>query len=224
MWFVITAQASSITVMEGPRPARDLHAAFAARQPELQACFKGSDREVTLRIVIETDGLVASAQFGTSVGDPELARCLVSESLRMRTPRRPSDAGATTYEWKVSPATLAEPLPEEGPKPGEFSLRGALDRKAVEKLLTETDNSFQYCYRKELTRDPKPAPGKLDLALMIDAKGAVQGATVQNSTITEPRIEECVLARARGIRFPAPTDGQLATVIWPISLHPQEAR
>lgn len=213
--WIALAHAGPVTALEGPRPAKDLHAAASARQAELQACFNGASGEVTLRVRIEPDGLVSNAEYGTDVADPSLPRCLVSEALRMRTPKRPGDTSPSMFEWTVSVATLGEKVPDEAPPPGEFTVKGTIDQAAVRSTLAGNDNQYQYCYRKELIRDPSLA-GRLDVHFQIDANGLVQSATVHNSTIGNDRIEECVVNRVRAARYPAPGNGQPVSVAWPV--------
>lgn len=216
------AHAGSVTVMEGPRPEKDVLVAIAGRQGPFQSCFNGAaDATVTLQIKIENDGLVSDARYGTSVTDVSLPRCLVSESLRMRTPKRAPDEPPTTFQWKVSMASLGEPVPDDKPAPGQFTVRGQTDTERVRSSLAGSEVQFNYCHKKELMRDPTVA-GSLDVHFTVDAAGLVQTAEVFNSTMGNPRIEECVQSRVRALRYPPSTDGQPYLVAWPVTFAPKD--
>lgn len=217
MWIALLslAQASSVTVMDGPRPEKDLLVAAAGRKGPLQACFKGSTETITLQIKIDTDGLVSDARYGTSASSVEIPRCLVSESLRMRTPPRPSDPAATTFEWKVSVAALGEAVPDDRPPAGEFTVRGKTDVAKVQQTLEGAKVQFNYCHKRELMRNPT-VQGRLDVHFTVDAGGLAQDGSIQNSTVGNPQIEECALSRARALRYPPSADGNPYLVAWPI--------
>ncbi|MEZ4316544.1 MAG: AgmX/PglI C-terminal domain-containing protein [Myxococcota bacterium] len=216
LWMA-AALANPVEVVEGPRPARDLWVAATAREAALAKCFAGSTAEILLVVTIEADGLVSNAQFRTNDNpDPAVTQCLVSESLRMRVPKRAEDEPKSVFRWSVSPATLAQGVPDDKPQPGQFEVRGALDAKQVQDVISRFENHFLYCYNKEKPRDQDLA-GTFDLHVTVDATGSVQDVNVLRLEMPNDRVAECVATKFRSIRFDKPADGKPVLIAKPFS-------
>jgi hypothetical protein len=209
------AFANPVEVVEGPRPPRDLWVAASAFKPQLSKCFAGKTSEVLLVVTVEPDGLVSNAQFRTNDNpDPAVTQCLVSESLRMRVPKRDPDEGKSVFRWTVSLDKLSSEIPSEKPKPGSFEVRGALEPSYVEEVISRFENHFRYCYDKEKPRDQDVA-GTFDLHVMVDANGAVQDVTIENLAMPNDRVAECISTKFRSIRFDKPSDGKPVLIAKP---------
>lgn len=206
LWWMAAALANPVETVEGARPPRDLWVAAAAFKPALSKCFAGKDSEVLLVVTVEPDGLVSNAQFRTNDNpDPAVTQCLVSESMRMRTPKRDESEGKSVFRWTVSLSTLTTDVPDETPRPGVFEVRGGLTSEHVETVISRFENHFRYCYDKEKPRDQDLA-GTFDLWVTVDAMGSVQDAQIQNLAMPSDRVAECVATKFRSIRFDKPSD------------------
>jgi len=216
-WLLTAAMANPVQTVEGPRPARDLWVAADARRAPLVKCFNGSEAEIQLVLTIEADGLVSNAQFRTNDNpDPAVTRCLVSESLRMRTPKRAADEPKSVLKWTVSPGLLGAGVPEDLPAPGNFEVRGALDTAYVVDVISRFGGHFRYCYSREKTRDPNLS-GSFDLHATVDAEGSIQTVKILNNTFTHERVGECVADKFRSIRFDKPSDGKPVLIAKPFA-------
>ncbi|MFZ5439031.1 MAG: DUF2330 domain-containing protein [Myxococcota bacterium] len=125
----------------------------------------------------------------------------------------------------------APPLPyvRARPQPQGFlntapTLRGAvalprpevsagLDRDVVERVFQQRKGQLQYCYERELLRNPS-LQGKVVLQAVIDANGRVSTATLAQSTLGAG--EDCMLARLRTFVFPAPKGAASVIVKQPV--------
>jgi hypothetical protein len=78
---------------------------------------------------------------------------------------------------------------------------------ACDKVITDNRKAFKKCY--EDVRKTKPdLKGSITLVIDIDSKGKVTKAAIdEDSTIKEPKIDECMTAFAKTLTFPASTKG-----------------
>ncbi len=219
MWLLMTAALANnpVEVVEGPRPARDVWTAASARKGPLGACFGGTDAEVLLVVTIQPDGLVSDSKFRSNDNpDPSVTRCLMSEALRMRVPRRDDSEGPSTFRWTVSPATLNTTAVKAVPDPGTYEVRGALDHEQVKEVISRFQNHFRYCYDKEVPRDQTLA-GSFDLHVTVDADGKVQDAAVKNLEMPHDRVANCIATKFRSIQFDDPSDGKPVLIAYPFT-------
>ena len=97
---------------------------------------------------------------------------------------------------------------------------GPLALQAVRRVLRRYLAQVQYCYESRLIVQPALA-GRVTLALVIDARGAVSTATVASSTIADDEVGRCISARARTWQFPAPTRAESVAVTSTFSFTPE---
>lgn len=215
------AWSNPITTIEGPRPPRDLKAASTGRLEAFSRCFNGTTvGEVKFRIKVEPDGLVSDAQYSTTVSDQALLQCLVSESMRMRMPKRAPSEGTTMFQWIVSMDSLNAPIPPEF-KPGEFHVTGTTEKEEIEAIVKSQEKQFRYCYERELPREPQLA-GTFDLKLTLDAYGTVSMAEAKNVNFSNTRVIDCAKGRFERLQFPAPAEGQVIQIYYPFGFSPPE--
>lgn len=101
---------------------------------------------------------------------------------------------------------LKVPLPE-GLMPEEIQAR-----------VRASFGSIRKCYEELLSRD-KEAEGKFNIEFVIDAHGKVERATRgEESTLTDAKLETCILAGVRKLEFPAV--GKSTTVKYPVVMSP----
>ncbi len=75
-------------------------------------------------------------------------------------------------------------------------------------------SEIRYCYESSMIRSPD-LEGKLIIDFTIGAAGAVKSASVKSSTLSDPRLDDCVLRRLLGWKFPNPKGGIDVAVTYP---------
>ena len=95
---------------------------------------------------------------------------------------------------------------------------GELDKDLIRRTVRVHINEVRRCYDKQLSRDPN-AKGRVAIALEIDRKGKVSATSVQESTMKEPAVGECIAKAAKAWKFPRPKSGTVS-VVYPFVLEP----
>lgn len=98
--------------------------------------------------------------------------------------------------------------------PGKTTVSGSCERAVVGKAVARHASEVRYCYEVELNRQPSLA-GKVSVSFTIDPAGAVSDATVLQSTLSSPGVEQCILARVRRWKFPEPKGGGVCVINYP---------
>ena len=83
----------------------------------------------------------------------------------------------------------------------EEPLRRRLSAEQIRRVVVRHEGALRACYDTELTRDAN-VRGGVTIAWTISADGAVGNASVAGSTITNVRVERCVLRQVKSWRFP----------------------
>lgn len=99
------------------------------------------------------------------------------------------------------------------------SITGTIDRELIRRVIHANHGKFKYCYESELVRNPRLA-GRIAVRFQINAQGAVTFASVDHSTMGNASVENCVVARIRGLTFPMPQGGGAALVTYPFVFNP----
>jgi pSer/pThr/pTyr-binding forkhead associated (FHA) protein len=100
---------------------------------------------------------------------------------------------------------------------GEADVRGSLSREVIRRVIRRHINEVRFCYEQELGQRPDLA-GRVTVSFIISATGAVQTATVSNTTLSNPRVESCISQAVRRWTFPAPDGGGVVGVNYPFVL------
>jgi hypothetical protein len=92
---------------------------------------------------------------------------------------------------------------------GQGSLGGAagLTAEQVQRVVMRSVSAFKACFEIEASHNPH-LRGGVTPAWRIDADGVVTSASVDSSTIKNPRVEGCVIRQVKSLHFPksdAPT-------------------
>lgn len=98
-------------------------------------------------------------------------------------------------------------------------VQGGLAKEVIARIVNRHQNEIKYCYEKELTKDPNLG-GKVAIMWIIDATGAVNTASVAQSTMGNANVENCMLQRVRRWKFPQPKGGGIVQVTYPWILKP----
>jgi len=87
-----------------------------------------------------------------------------------------------------------EPLIEEPSEDGRAT--GSRDRNAVAVVVAGHISAIQYCYQRELKRNPN-LKGKIVVRFVITPQGTIASVTVIASTLGNPTVESCVVERIK---------------------------
>lgn len=103
--------------------------------------------------------------------------------------------------------------------PGQANVRGSLDKEIIRRIIRRHINEVKYCYEQELTKKPNLG-GRIMVQFTIAASGQVIASVLQNSTMGNARVENCVVQAVRRWEFPKPLGGGIVIVSYPFVLTP----
>jgi hypothetical protein len=101
--------------------------------------------------------------------------------------------------------------------PGTAQVRGSLDKEIIRRIIRRHLNEVKFCYEKELMHKPD-LYGRVMVQFTISGLGAVVASVVQNSTMNNPSVEQCIAAAVRRWEFPKPQGGGIVIVSYPFVL------
>ncbi len=99
-------------------------------------------------------------------------------------------------------------------------IRGSLSKEMIQKVIDAHRNQIRYCYELELQRQPTLA-GRVLVTLLIDEHGLVTRVSVSESTLANPAVEACILAKIRAWQFPAIPGAGVIEVNYPFVFQPK---
>jgi hypothetical protein len=86
---------------------------------------------------------------------------------------------------------------------------GRIDKKSVAATIRRRQDGFQACYETALKSNSKLG-GKLVVEFTIAEGGKVTSTRVINDGLNSGEVSNCVLALLKRLRFPEPSDGEVA--------------
>lgn len=84
---------------------------------------------------------------------------------------------------------------------GNGASRGGLSQEQVRRVVMAHLGAVRACYESEAQRNPS-LKGGITVAWQIDPSGSVTSASIAGSTLSNPRVEGCVVRQVKGWRFP----------------------
>ncbi|HUT78002.1 MAG TPA: AgmX/PglI C-terminal domain-containing protein, partial [Polyangia bacterium] len=78
-------------------------------------------------------------------------------------------------------------------------------------------NEIKFCYERELAKRPDLA-GRVSIKFIISGTGAVQMAVVEESTLGNAGVENCIAGAVKRWTFPQPEGGGIVVVTYPFQL------
>ena len=117
---------------------------------------------------------------------------------------------------RLTPRRVAQVVPDLN---GIASVRGALDKSIVRRVVRQHINEVKYCYERELARKPALG-GRVVVNFAIAGTGQVLTSVLQSSTMANAAVENCTVQAVKRWQFPAPEGGGLVTVTYPFVLTP----
>ena len=85
---------------------------------------------------------------------------------------------------------------------------GTLDPNVVANTIRQRKSAVIACYERALKRSPNLA-GKITLRFTISAIGKVTTADVENNSLGDDEVADCMVATVKSWRFPAPAGGEV---------------
>ncbi len=76
--------------------------------------------------------------------------------------------------------------------PGQANVRGSLDKEIIRRIIRRHINEVKYCYETELTKKADLS-GRVSVQFTIAATGQVIASVLQSSTMSNIRVENCVV-------------------------------
>ena len=112
---------------------------------------------------------------------------------------------------RVDPRHASVPDP---PLPPVVNLIGTLDKDLIRRTIRQHINEVKFCYEQQLTKKPD-LDGRLLVKFVIGGTGLVLSSQVENSTLHEASVEQCVVTAVRRWSFPRPQGGGIVVVSYP---------
>lgn len=132
-------------------------------------------------------------------------------------PERPAAAHRAAPGSEVTPVSAGPGfLGERGE--GRLDLSGdrfrtagdALDAEAISAVVDAQEDRLHYCYQKALPTRPELA-GRVTVAFTVALDGTVSQARIEESTLWDAEVEECLRRRFLAMTFPEPPDGPVTS-------------
>ncbi len=101
-----------------------------------------------------------------------------------------------------------------GTRVGATTVMGSLDPAVIQRIVRRHMSEVRACYERGLRERPGLA-GRVIVRFVISPSGAVQGATVESSTLEAPAVDGCIAAATLRWMFPEPEGGGIVTVTFP---------
>ncbi len=96
----------------------------------------------------------------------------------------------------------------------EASIDEGLSRDEVGRIIHSKISEIRYCYESSILRNPD-VEGKLVVDFVIASTGSIKTASVKESSLRDPRLDECILKRLTRWAFPSPKSGVEVAVTYP---------
>lgn len=101
--------------------------------------------------------------------------------------------------------------------PGTAQVRGSLDKEIIRRIIRRHLNEVRFCYEKELMHK-QDLYGRVMIQFTISGTGQVVASVVQQSTMNNPSVEQCIAQAVRRWEFPKPQGGGIVIVSYPFVL------
>lgn len=94
------------------------------------------------------------------------------------------------------------------------TVQEGLTKDEVGKVIHQHLSEVRYCYESAMVRNPD-VEGKLVVEFTINPTGTVKSSAVQDSSLPDPRLDDCILRRLVKWQFPKPKGGVQVAVTYP---------
>jgi TonB family protein len=94
------------------------------------------------------------------------------------------------------------------------SVDEGLSKEEVGSVIHKHMAEIRYCYEASMVRNPS-VQGKLVVAFTIGAPGTVKAVELKDSSLGDPKLDDCIIRRLSSWRFPQPRGGTDVAVTYP---------
>jgi TonB family protein len=98
--------------------------------------------------------------------------------------------------------------------PGTPIVSGSLDMETIRRIIRQHAAEYKYCYEKQLNVK-RDLAGKVTAKFTISGNGSVIAATVEDSTMGDREVENCLVDKIKRWVFPEPKGGGIVIVKYP---------
>lgn len=105
---------------------------------------------------------------------------------------------------------------------GICKLRGALSREIIRRVVRRHLKEIRHCYSQELQTN-RSLSGRIAVEFTISGNGRVMTANIEDSTVNNTNVEQCVVRAVRRWLFPAPEGGGIVHVSYPFVMRTPDA-
>jgi TonB family protein len=117
----------------------------------------------------------------------------------------------------------ADPLSSGTPSPrvrqAKAQVKGALDSDIIRRIVRAHINEVRYCYNQGLVKDAT-LKGRIAIQFTISPTGNVAAAVVQESSLKDNAVGQCIAKAVKRWKFPKPQGEGNVVVTYPFVLEP----
>ncbi|XGC81761.1 AgmX/PglI C-terminal domain-containing protein [Bdellovibrio bacteriovorus] len=106
------------------------------------------------------------------------------------------------------------------PLGAEAEIAQGLDRSAIDEVIRRNLGQVRFCYEQALQGTPNLS-GRVAMGFTIGGNGLVKSASVENSSMANKGVEDCITMRLKTWKFPLPQGGVDVKVTYPFVLRRQ---
>lgn len=106
------------------------------------------------------------------------------------------------------------------PLGAEAEVAQGLDRSAIDEVIRRNLGQVRFCYEQALQGTPNLS-GRVAMGFVIGGNGLVKSAQVENSSMANKGVEDCITMRLKTWKFPVPQGGVDVKVTYPFVLRRQ---
>lgn len=106
------------------------------------------------------------------------------------------------------------------PLGAEAEVAQGLDRSAIDEVIRRNLGQVRFCYEQALQGTPSLS-GRVAMGFVIGGNGLVKSAQVENSSMANKGVEDCITMRLKTWKFPVPQGGVDVKVTYPFVLRRQ---
>lgn len=98
-------------------------------------------------------------------------------------------------------------------------VQGALDKDIIRRIVRAHINEVRSCYNAGLTKNPN-LQGRVAINFVITGTGKVGSSVVQETTVKDSSVANCIAKAVKRWQFPKPRGGGNVIVTYPFNLEP----
>lgn len=131
------------------------------------------------------------------------------------TPSGDGSSGTPTATATATASTTAPPNPTATTNTETTTLVGSLSNAEIQKAINDNIKAFDACYSLGADKQGK-LEGTVTIKATVGPLGTVKEATVQKSTMKNPKVDACVADAFKKTKFPQPKGG-VAIITYPMT-------